>query len=268
MNKAKAVLLFICMGFLVGNIYAQEIMKKSSASGLVTDSAGFLTAQQEQKLERQLVEFSRQTSTQIAVITVDDLGGYAISDYAFRLGENWGVGQKEKDNGIVVLIKPKTSSSRGRAFIATGYGVEDVVPDAVAKQIVEYEMIPAFKKGNNFAGVQKAVARLMELTKGKYTAQQYSQHVKQQQSDSKGSWLFLIIFLGIIFLSIFGRARRAKHYSAGHGVPFLLALTMLGSGSSMQRGSFGNFSSGGGDFGGFGGFGGGGFGGGGAGGSW
>lgn len=264
MNRTIIAHLLLIALFMFSSLQAQEIMNKSQASGLVTDSAQILTPKQEQQLEQQLNQFSRKTSTQIAVITLNDLHGYAISDYAFRLGEKWGIGQKDKDNGIVMLVKPKHGNSRGQTFIATGYGVEDVVPDAVAKKIVEYEMIPAFKKGNYYAGIQKGTQRLMDLTQQKYTAQQYNQQVqKQTQSGQDGNWIFLIIFLGILFISVFSRVRKARHYSAGHGLPFLLLLTMLGPGAGAQRGSFGEFSSG---SGGFGGFGGGGFGGGGAGG--
>lgn len=258
----KYILLLFGVLMVVAS-HGQDVMKADEKAGMVVDSAGFLTAQEEQSLELRLKEFNRQTSTQIAVVIVRDLKGYAISDYAFRIGEQWGVGQKDKDNGIVVLIKPKTSASKGKAFIATGYGVEDVVPDAVAKRIVEYEMIPEFKNGNYFQGVHKAVTTLMDLTKRKYTAKEYTQQAQNQ--EEKGSWLPFFIFLGIIFFSVFGRLRRARRYSIGHGLPFWAALTMMSAGRSAQRGSFGSFSSGSGSFGGFGG---GSFGGGGAGGSW
>ena len=79
---------------------------------------------EKQALESKLLTYNDTTSTQIYVVTVNDLNGYAVSDYSFRLGEKWEIGQKSKDNGAVILIKPKVGNSRGEAFIAVGYGLE------------------------------------------------------------------------------------------------------------------------------------------------
>jgi uncharacterized protein len=118
-----------------------------------------------------------------------------------------------------------------------------------------------------YKGLDEATSRIMELTRGEYTADEY----REATSGSAGSSIpIIILFLIVIIFSIIGRARRARHYAVGHNVPFWIALGMMSSGRS-HGGSFGNFSSGGGSFGGgggFGGFGGGSFGGGGAGGSW
>ncbi|GAG06182.1 unnamed protein product, partial [marine sediment metagenome] len=174
------------------------------------------------------------------------------------------VGQKEFDNGIVILVKPKTSESKGEVFIATGYGLEGVVPDAIANRIVDKEIIPRFKQEEYYSGLNAATNTLISLTKEEYTAKEYYESTKRP-SGSMG--IFGIVLLIFIF-SIFGRMRRARHYSMGHGIPFWIAMSMLGSGGRSHGSGFGNFSSGSGGFGGFSGGGGGSFGGGGAGGSW
>lgn len=232
---------------------------------LVNDYTGFLTSDEQVRLEQKLVKFDQETSTQIAVVIVGDLSGYDRADYAVQLGRKWGIGQKGKNNGILILIKPKTQASKGDVFIAPGYGLEGVVPDAIAKKIVENEILPEFRNGNYFSGIDKAVNTLMDLTRGEYTADEYAQ---QTRTTDPGPLLYVIFIAFIVLFSIIGRARRARQYSVGHNLPFWMALMMLSGSRNSHRGSFGNFSSGSGGFGGFGGFGGGSFGGGGAGGSW
>ncbi len=243
--------------------FAQNIPDKPNPPRLVNDYANFLTNAEVNQLEKKLDEFNNKTSTQIAVVIVKSLNGYEKADFAFQLGEKWGVGQKGSDNGIVFLVKPRIGNERGEVFIATGYGLEGAVPDAVAKRIVESEIIPEFKNGNNFAGINKGITTLMALTEGEFTAQQYL--AKHKQNDSAtGAIIIFIIFIYFIFSAI-GR-NKSRHHSVGKNLPFWMLLTMLGSSSRSHSGSFGNFSSGSGSFGG--GFGGGSFGGGGAGGSW
>ena len=227
---------------------------------LVNDFANVLSEEERNQLEDSLVQFANATSTQIVVVTVPDLEGYDSGDYAFKLGEKWGVGQKDKDNGIVVLVKPKLGNSRGEVFIATGYGLEGVLPDAVVNStVVDFEMIPRFKENDYYGGISSGVKVIMNITRGEYTAEQYQQNYAQNKSGG-----FIPAVLIFIFVVIAMMRRRNRFYSPGKSLPFWLAMGML-SGSHRSGGSFGNFSSG---SGGFGGFGGGSFGGGGAGGSW
>lgn len=235
---------------------------------LVNDYTGFLGISEAEQLEQKLVDFDRETTTQIAVVILDDLKGYAISDYAVKLGRDWGIGQQGSNNGILILIKPKTPTASGEVFIAPGYGLEGAVPDAIAKRIVENEILPSFKAGNYYEGVDKAVNTLISLTRGEFTADEYHQRTNK---PDPGTIVYLIFIATIIVFSIIGRARRARQYSVGHNMPFWLAMMMMSGSRGSHGGSFGKFSSGSGSFGGgggFGGFGGGSFGGGGAGGRW
>lgn len=241
---------------------------------LVNDLAGVMDRSAAVELNNKLTTFAQETSTQIAVVTISDLDGYDASSYAFRLAEEWGIGQSDKDNGILVLVQPKTNDQRGRAFIATGYGLEGVMPDAVANRIVDEEMIPRFKQNDYASGIAAGVSVLMDITRGEYTADGY---MKQTRSSGGISGVVgIVIFLVIIFVTSF-RGKKARQSSVGHDLSFWMLLTMMmGGGGGRHTGSWGSFSSGGGSFGGvgggsgggFGGFGGGSFGGGGAGGSW
>jgi len=270
MQKIKNNILIILLAIFSLQAYAQEFPEKSNR--IVNDYTHFLSVNEKNALEQKLVNFSNQTSTQIAIAIVPSLHGYDAASYAFELGERWGVGQKGKNNGLLILVKPKTSNSKGEVFIATGYGTEGAVPDALAKRIVENEILPNFRQGQYYKGLDQAVNTIISLTKGEYTADEY----REQTSGNVGSAIpMIIIFLLIIFFSVMGRVRRARHYAVGHNLPFWIALGMLSSTGRSHGGSFGSFSSGSGSFGGFGGggggfsgFGGGSFGGGGAGGSW
>jgi uncharacterized protein len=231
---------------------------------LVNDFAGILSAEGRNALERKLVAIDDSSSTQIAIVTVTSLNGYEISDMATRILETWGVGQKEKNNGIVILVKLKTQDEKGEVFITTGYGLESVVPDAICKRIVENEIIPSFKTGQFYEGLDKATNTLYSLTRGEFTPDQYLARHKKSKSNVPIVPIIVVIMLAVAF---FGRGSGdSQHFSRGGGsLPFWLLMgSMMGSGRS-SGGGFGDFSGG---SGGFGGFGGGSGGGGGAGGSW
>lgn len=240
-------------------IKAQDIPEPMSPPRLVNDFAGILTPNEQHALEHKLRAYNDSTSTQIYVVTVRNLNGYEPSDFAFRLGEKWGVGQKGKNNGVVILIKPKIGTGKGRAFIATGYGMEEVIPDAVARRIVDNEMIPYFKANNYYKGINAATDIIIDLASGLYTSDEY-----YKGESPWAGLIFMIFFFGFILLSA-QRGSRIQGGSIGRNLPFWLLMSSLGGGRGS---SFGHFSSGSGSFGGFSGGGGGSFGGGGAGGSW
>lgn len=277
MNKMYKQSQYILISFLLliaSKGFSQEVdfPERPQPPQIVNDFAEVLSPQEQQQLERKLVQFNRQTSTQIAIVTLNDLRGFEASDYAVRLAHEWGIGQGDKDNGILILVSP----AQRETFIATGYGLEGAVPDATASRIVDNELLPNFRNNNYYKGLDEATTVLFNLTRGEYTAENYMERTGGSgKKGSKAPYPIGIVFLLVIIFSIIGRVKRARHYSMGHNVPFWVALTMLSSTSHRQHGSFNNFSSGSGNFGGmggggggFGGFGGGGFGGGGAGGSW
>lgn len=262
MKKILSILIWL-IGF---SALHAEIPERPVPPKLVNDFAGILSTSEANNLETKLEQFARETSTQIVVVTVPDLEGYDAGDYAFRLGEKWGVGQQGKDNGLVILVKPKNGNEQGRVFIATGYGLEGVLPDAVVNgTIIDNEMIPFFKQNDYYRGLESGINVIMDITKGEYTAEYYQEN---HANRGGGIPLFVILIFFFIILPIL-RGRKRRFYSPGKNLPLWIALGMM-SGSRSHGGSFGNFSSGSGSFGGggFGGFGGGSFGGGGAGGSW
>lgn len=263
MKKIKSILLLAFL-FASSVIVAQELPKPMDPPRLVNDFAGLLSQDETNSLEAKLRSYHDTTSTQIYIVIVNDLLGYEKADFAFRLGEKWGIGQKNKNNGALILVKPKVGREKGEAFIAIGYGLEDVIPDITANHIVNLEMIPFFKQNQYYQGLDAASNTIIDLAKGKFTAEQYG---KRKKSSGGGSIIIIIIIIIVLSLIFGGNSRNKGNTMGGSSLPFWIALGMLSSGS-RSSGGFGGFSSGSGGFGGFGGGGGGSFGGGGAGGSW
>jgi uncharacterized protein len=256
----RTTLLFTCLLLLAGFSFAQgTIPEKPVPPRLVNDFAQILSADQVQNLESKLVAFNDSTSVQITVVIIPTLDGYEKADYAQQLGQKWGVGGKENDNGFVVLVKPKSASERGEAFIATGYGVEKFVPDATAVDVVNNEMIPFFKQNDYYGGINAGTNALMLFVKGEYKADNYGKGKK------KSSSIFVVLIIIIVIVLLISRNNNNHHTinRSGSGAPLFFPW-IGGGGFGGGGGGFG----GGGGGGGFGGFGGGSFGGGGAGGSW
>lgn len=257
----KTLLLFI--GFIIsGLVFA--LPDKPVPPRLVNDFASVFSQQEIIELENKLVDFSNRTTTQIVVVTLNSLDGMPAAMAAQQIGEKWGVGTADFDNGIVVLFKPKTSDSKGEIRIEVGRGLEAVIPDAIANRITDNEMIPKFKQNDIYGGINAGIDVLISLSLKEYSAQAYEKKTGIK-GKAKGFGIVIIIILVILF-QLFSSSRRIRRSSLGSSnLPLWVLLSMMGSGSNRHSGSFGNFSSGGG---GFGGFGGGSFGGGGAGGSW
>jgi uncharacterized protein len=271
MRKKNLYLLTLAVLFCIipiNRVFSQNIPDKPVPPRLVNDFAGLLKADEVRMLEQKLVAFNDSTSTQISIVIVPTLGGYDKSDYAQRLGEKWGIGQKGLNNGVLILVKPKTPDSNGEIFIAQGYGLEGAIPDLTCSDIINREILPAFRNGDYFGGLSKATNTLMSLANGEFSAAEYGQ--KAKKSSGKDVPVVFIIFIIIIVIAMISRksgGSNNRHISTG-GLPFWMLLGMMNSGRGSHSGSWGGFSGGGGSGGGFGGFGGGSFGGGGAGGSW
>jgi uncharacterized protein len=252
---------------LATNLFAQNQnpFQKPAVQRLVVDNAKLFNEQQIAKLEEKLYQLNAETSTQILVYTTPDLQGYEVADFAQKLGHGWGIGSDKFDNGIVIVVKPRINNSPGRVTIQTGYGIEALIPDATANRIIDQEIIPQFKNGLYYDGINAAVDICISLTKGEFKAEEYA------KKENPIAAIFIIIVFLVVFFSMFSR-KRGNYYNTGHrsNLPLWTALFLLGSSSGKGSG-WSNFSSGSGSFGGgssFGGFGGGGFGGGGASGSW
>jgi uncharacterized protein len=244
-------------------VLAQDFPEAPNPPRLVNDFTGTLSAEELGKLEQKLLAYSDSTSTQVSIVLMGSVGIYDISDYAFQLGEKWGIGGKGKDNGLLILA----AMDDRKVFIATGRGLEGAVPDALAKRIVNDLILPNFKMQAYYQGLDQATDMIFKLASGEYKAEE------MLAEDNSGGAIFFILFFVVVFVIlplIKNRRDNDNHMGGkGGGIDFwttlMLANVLGGGGGRSSGGSFGGFSSGGGSFGGFGG---GSFGGGGAGGSW
>jgi uncharacterized protein len=249
-NLLILLIIFIC----TDNIYAQRSKAPSPEDKIrnyVTDKTGTLTSSQIQTLETKLSNFEKETSNQVVVWMVPSLEGESLEEKSFEIAEQNGIGQKGKNNGVLLFIAKNDRKLR----IEVGYGLEGALTDALSSQIIRKEITPEFKKGNFYAGINAGVDAIIKATKGEYKQD------KNFDNEESGDMccgvpivmiivlFFIFIFIGMPILSrIFGWGGKGRNNWWTSG----------GSGSSWSSGSSGSSFSGGGFSGGGGSFGGGG----------
>lgn len=253
--------LFVCL--LVSTIsFAQfTIPEKPKFQTSVYDYANVLTASEKTQLEEKLIQYSDSTSTQIVVITIESLKNEDVLGLAVRWGHSWGFGQVKEDNGTIILV----AKDERKIAIAPGYGVEDRLTAGIGGEIIRNIILPEFKAGSYYNGLDKGADAIFEVFKGKYKGER-----KQNKKDSFPV-LPLIIIVIVILLLISRNKKNGGNSGNSSGGPSLLDVIILSSLGRGGSGSFGGGSSSGGGFGGGGfggGFGGGGFSGGGSSGGW
>lgn len=243
-------------------------------SGRVVDAANLLSPAQKQQLEALSTDVGNVAQRQFVVATIPDLQGYPIEDYGYKLGRAWGIGQKDANNGIILIVAPNERKVR----IEVGYGLEPIMTDALAQTIIDDQILPKFRAGDMAGGIMAGAQAITEQMKAPPEAAEarvkaaaaLPQAARSSGSSSDGFvavfWIFIILFF---VLPIVFRGARGRKYRGGRG-PVVLWGPGLGGGWGSGSSSSG-WSSGGSDWGGGGGGfsgGGGSFGGGGASGSW
>ena len=177
--------------FSVSSLYANDdLPEPMSPPRLVNDFANVFTSSQQRDLENILQAYHDSTTTQIYVVTVNSLGGDAPYHYAARLGNKWGIGQKGKDNGVLILIKPKKNDERGEVFIATGYGTEARLNDAAVGRIIDNKMIPPLIDNNYYKATEQAIYAIIARLSGEFT------------NDGEDEISLLGVFLGTLLCCI------------------------------------------------------------------
>lgn len=242
---------------------AQDIVPPPIPPKLVVDKANILLPEQVEVLERKLVIVDDSSSNQIAVLTIPTLNNYPIEDYALQVLRTWGIGGKEKNNGVLLLIVVNDRKVR----IETGYGLEGAIPDITAQSIIDNYITPNFRQGNYYRGIDEATDALAKAAVG-----EYKEPRQREDSDGSGISVSTIIFIIILLFFIFGRMGGGSGNKNNRGGGM---VSRRGYGDYIPpiwinpgRGSGGRSWGGGGFGGGFGGFGGGSGGGGGASGGW
>lgn len=257
-NNLKRILLIISIFLVVcANAQIEKIIPaKPSPPRLVNDFTNTLTAEQKNTLEAKLVAYDDSTSNQIAVIVINSTNDYPIEDVALKILRDWGVGNKNNNNGIVLLVAKDDQLVR----IEVGYGLEGAIPDITAGQIIDREILPNFKAGNFYRGLDEATSAIFLAAAGEYKAPEGYSNKKGKKSLRL---IFLIIFILWLLYTISKGGNNRGGMLSRRGYRGWTGPILTGGG--WPSGGGGGFSGGGG---GFGGFGGGGGGGGGASGGW
>nr|WP_294922336.1 TPM domain-containing protein [uncultured Flavobacterium sp.] len=258
--------LFVAL-FICNNIFAQfEIPKIPAKQTSVYDYANVLSASEKTQLEEKLVRYSDSTTTQIVVITIESLKGEDVSQLATKWGQTWGIGgTKQDDNGVIILL----AKAEKKIAINPGYGVEDRLTAGIGGTIIRNIIIPEFKAGSFYNGLDKGTDAIIDVFKGKFKGE-------RKQTKGKDFPILPFIVIIVIVLILLSRNKRGGGGNSGNnsgGGPSLMDVILLSSLGRSSGGGFGGFGGGssGGGFGGGGfggGFGGGGFSGGGSSGSW
>jgi uncharacterized protein len=229
----------------------------------VVDNANILDIQTEAEIEQKLIELENKTTSQLVVVTLPSLEGYEIEDYGYRLGRHWGIGQKDKNNGALLIVAP----NERRVRIEVGYGLEGTLTDALTSVVIHNAILPRFRAGDFPGGIKRGVDDLVQVLEGdtEYVARaEQASRAETEDSDLIFQiiiWLFIAFWIWrLLRLNSRGNIGRGRRSSAPWIIP-----TGMGTGGGFSRGGFGGgFGGGGGGFGG----GGGSFGGGGSSGSW
>ncbi|TAI48107.1 TPM domain-containing protein [Flagellimonas allohymeniacidonis] len=252
---------FLCSSFIWGQF---TIPKKPSQQTSVYDYVNLLQSSQKKTLEQKLIRYADSTSTQIVVAIISSTEGENINFLGAQWGQKWGIGQADEDNGILILL----AKDDRRIAINTGYGVESTLTDLMSKRIIESVIIPEFKKGDYYGGLDKGADAIFQVLTGQFKE---DRTFGENQGFPIKALLPIIIF--IVILIILSRKNRNNRggrggRDSGFDIWDIIILSNMGRGGyrGSSKGGFGSGGFGGGGFGG--GFGGGGFGGGGASGGW
>ena len=269
--QALAALLALAALFLPALVHGQTF---PPLTGRVVDGANILPADEKARLEQKLAALEAQTKRQVVVATLADLQGYDIADYGYQLGRAWKIGQKDVNDGAILIIAPKERKVR----IEVGYGLEGVLTDGISALIIQQQIVPKFKAGDMPGGIEAGTdALIAQLALPADQAQAAAAAADVQAAQTKpggvnpGSVFFVVIIVLFFVLPALRRAFGGRRYQGG-GMGALGPLIVFDALSHMSRGGGGGsgWGGGGGFGGGGGGFSGGGgsFGGGGASGSW
>jgi uncharacterized protein len=215
------------------NLFVRDSIPRPNPPRLVNDFAGVLTPVQRQALEDKLVAYDDSTSNQVAVVTIRSTNQYTIEEVGLQILRQWGVGgQANKDNGVVILVAVNDRDVN----ISTGYGMEGAMPDITAKNIIENDIVPQFRTGNYYRGLDNATTSIMRAAAGEYQAPaNYRSRGPGGLSIGK---IIIAIFIIIFIMSFFGGGGRGGGFMSrrgyrGFGGPIFFPGSFGGSGGGF-----------------------------------
>lgn len=230
---------------------AKDVPKHNVGNAaFVNDFSNLLSPSEQQLLADKLSRFFDSTSNQMVVLIEPSLDGDDLFEYSLKVFREWGLGEKDKNNGLLLYI---TTNDR-KMYIQVGYGLEGAIPDMLAKRVISNTLVPSFKQGAYYQGIDLAMDELMAMAQGEYK--------NTRPKNGFPTWIIVVIVIILIIIFTSFGSNMNRTYRSGR--PFYDQGPFMGGGlGGFGGGGFGGFGGGG-----FGGFGGGSAGGGGAGGSW
>ena len=241
-----ALALIALMAVIVAT--AQIPPRPKTADDLVYDYAHVIDTTDYKVIRDSLRNLYMYNKTQVVVLTVESLDGMEIEDFCQQVFQEWGIGDKETNNGVLIVIKPKTEASRGQVRIHTGYGAEGALPDLLCKKIETDSMIPAFKENNYGLAVRKAVSLIVPSMKGEYPSD-IATFLKEKEAEKERNSLIAVIVYVILYVLLCGliwyfffMPTNSDWYSIMASP--LLAATITPSSSRRSSGSGSSWSSG------------------------
>lgn len=260
-KKSLPVTLLLLLVFLTGAWAAPPVPPVPSPARPVNDYAGLLETTDLQRMEAVGLALKKASGADLVVVIVNDLGGYPIEEYALELFRKWGLGDKEKNNGVLLLINKENvlKGQSGRVRIEVGYGLEGAIPDGKAGRILDEYVLPPWSESNYSRGILQGYLALAAAIAEEYeldlAAEQdlavLEDYQVQDEDDALSVWFILLIIALIIILSIVEnkshrRQRRRNPFDHGGGPsggPFF-GSGGFGSGSGFGGGGFGGFGGG------------------------
>lgn len=207
----------LSVGFLLIPAIVFAYQNPGTPTGFVNDFAGIFTAEQKQSLETKISNFEKDTSNELSVVTIPNLGGDTIENFAVKLFQDWGIGKKNKDNGILLLIARDDRQMR----IEVGYGLEGALTDAQSFWIIQNVLKPSFQSGDYYGGINGGVDSIVSITKGEF---------KPDTNSNKGfnaNSIFFLLWVSWIFFVWMGSIlARSKSWWGGGVVGGVIAFTV------------------------------------------
>lgn len=258
-------LLGLALAILLGSGLARAEPTFPPLSGRVVDAAGIIPADEKDRLEQKLAALEQQTGRQLVVATLADLQGYDIADYGYQLGRSWGIGQKDKNTGVLLIVAPNERKVR----IEVGYGLEGTITDGLSALIIQQQIVPRFKAGDMPGGIEAGADALIEqLGLSPQEAARQAQAADRQVTERRqardsgvdpGALVFIFVIVVFFVLPAMRRAFGGRRYQSDSGLGPLILFEVLnqmsrghggGGGWRDDDGGGGGFSGGGGSFGG------------------
>ncbi|MEW5962644.1 MAG: TPM domain-containing protein [Pseudomonadota bacterium] len=240
----------------VGAVGARAQPKFPALTGRIVDTANLLPADVRARLATELAELEGKSTDQLVVVTVPSLQGYAIEDYGYQLGRAWGIGQKGKDNGVILLVAPGERKVR----IEVGRGLEPTLTDIMSKLIVENAILPAFRRGDFAGGISAGVRDIKDVLLGDAEAvKERARGAGKGPGLDREALIMILIWLAIVGLVVYAQmrharqqpnVRRGRRAGSGHDRVIIIPGGSGSWGGGWSGGGGGGWSGGGGSFGG------------------